>query len=79
MVVAQTKSEDSAPAFDALRCFSARGDQGVTYAPGVWHHPLLVLAPQDFLIADRAGPAGEDASANLTEYWFDGVAAAISL
>jgi hypothetical protein len=39
----------------------------------------LVLAPQDFLIADRAGPAGEDASANLTEYWFDGVAAAISL
>ena len=79
VVVAPTNSDDSAPAFDALRCFSARGDQGVTYAPGVWHHPLLVLAPQDFLIADRVGPAGEDASANLTEYWFDGVAAAISL
>jgi ureidoglycolate lyase len=71
VVVAPTNSDDSAPDFGALRCFRARGDQGVTYAPGVWHHPLLVLAPQDFLIADRAGPAGEDASANLTEVWAD--------
>ena len=71
VVVAPTNSDDSAPDFGALRCFRARGDQGVTYAPGVWHHPLLVLASQDFLIADRAGPAGEDASANLTEVWAD--------
>jgi ureidoglycolate lyase len=71
VVVAPTNSDDSAPDFGALRCFRARGDQGVTYAPDVWHHPLLVLAPQNFLIADRAGPAGEDASANLTEVWAD--------
>ena len=50
-VVAET------PARDALRCFHARGDQGVQYGVGVWHHPLLVLgAPQDFLIVDRDGP-----------------------
>ncbi len=41
----------------ALRAFRARGDQGVQYASGVWHHPLLVLgAPQDFLVVDRDGP-----------------------
>ena len=30
--------------------------QGVNFKPGVWHHPLLVLAEQqDFLVIDRAG------------------------
>jgi ureidoglycolate lyase len=49
----------------ALRAFRARGDQGVQYAAGVWHHPLLVLAEQDFLVVDRRGP-GE----NLEEVGF---------
>lgn len=41
----------------ALRCFRATGSQGVQYAPNVWHHPLLVLQPeQDFFIVDREGP-----------------------
>ncbi len=40
-----------------LRVFLARGDQGVNYATGVWHHPLLALEAQsDFLVVDRAGP-----------------------
>lgn len=39
-----------------LRVFLARGDQGVNYAPGVWHHPLLALgAVCDFLVIDRGG------------------------
>lgn len=38
-------------------CFRAGGDQGVQYGVGVWHHPLLVLEPeQDFLVVDRVGP-----------------------
>ena len=51
-----------APAGDApraadLRVFLARGDQGVNYARGVWHHPLLALnGVCDFLVIDRAGP-----------------------
>ena len=79
VVVAPTNGQDDAPELSGLRAFLARGDQGVTYAPDVWHHPLLVLQPvQDFLVIDRAAPpAGEDASANLTEYWCDGVAAVI--
>ena len=69
VVVAPTNADDSAPDFDGLRCFAARGDQGVSYAPHVWHHPLLVLKKQEFLIIDRAGPDSEDAAANLQEHW----------
>jgi ureidoglycolate lyase len=44
------------PDVAALRVFLARGDQGVNYAPGVWHHPLLALdAVCDFLVVDRSG------------------------
>jgi len=27
----------------------------VNFRPGTWHHPLLVLAQQDFLVVDRGG------------------------
>ena len=47
----------SAPEHGALRCFLARGDQGVNYAAGTWHHPLLALdVVSDFLVIDRSGP-----------------------
>ena len=46
-----------APTASDLRCFVARGDQGVNYATGVWHHPLLALEGVcDFLVVDRSGP-----------------------
>lgn len=51
-----------APAADVpeasdLRAFLAGPGQGVNYAPGVWHHPLLALdAVSDFLVIDRHGP-----------------------
>jgi ureidoglycolate lyase len=46
-----------APDPATLRCFRARGDQGVNYARGVWHFPVLTLAPrQNFLVVDRDGP-----------------------
>lgn len=39
-----------------LRCFLAAPGQGVNYARGTWHHPLIALhAPSDFLVVDRAG------------------------
>lgn len=47
----------SAPTAADLRLFFARADQGVNYAPGVWHHPLLALEiTSDFLVVDRSGP-----------------------
>ena len=45
------------PAAQDLKVFLARGDQGVNYATGVWHHPLLALEGVcDFLVVDRSGP-----------------------
>jgi ureidoglycolate lyase len=49
----------------SYQAFTATGQQGVNYARGIWHHPLLVLtAACRFLIVDRKGP-GE----NLNEVW----------
>jgi ureidoglycolate lyase len=51
----------------ALRAFRASGRQGVNYARGTWHHPLIVLTPDhEFLVIDRAGDG-----ANLEEVPFD--------
>ena len=73
VVVATGNADDTAPDFTSLRCFLASGTQGVSYARGTWHHPLLVLLPeQDFLVVDRAAPADEAAGQNLDEVWFDG-------
>jgi ureidoglycolate lyase len=32
-----------APDLSTLRAFIARSGQGITYEPGVWHHPLIAL------------------------------------
>ncbi len=40
-----------------LRAFLAQAGQGVNYAKGVWHHPVLALEVEtDFLVVDRGGP-----------------------
>ncbi len=45
------------PGADDLQVFLAQPGQGVNYAPGVWHHPLLALDEvSDFLVIDRSGP-----------------------
>ncbi len=55
LVVVAAPGED--PETSGLRAFLARGDQGVNYHAGVWHHPLLPLESiADFLVVDRAGP-----------------------
>jgi len=49
-----------------LRAFLAAGRQGVNYARGTWHHPLIVLTPDhEFLVIDRGGEG-----ANLDEVPF---------
>lgn len=55
-----------APDPAAVRVFLARGDQGVNYGRGVWHHPLLALdKAADFLVIDRSGPGN-----NCDEHFF---------
>jgi ureidoglycolate lyase len=54
VVVAEHGSPASAPG--PLHAFLACGDQGVNYAAGVWHHPLIALDQvSDFLVIDRRG------------------------
>lgn len=38
-----------APVLRTLKAFVARAGQGITYRPGIWHHPLVALdRPTDF-------------------------------
>lgn len=39
-----------------IRAFVSSGWQGVNYAKGVWHHPLIALGEvSDFVVVDRGG------------------------
>jgi ureidoglycolate lyase len=39
------------PDLSTLAAFVAEGPQGISYAPGVWHHPMLTLDKQtDFVV-----------------------------
>lgn len=46
-----------APLASDLHAFVTNGRQGVNYARGTWHHPLIAIgAPGEFLVIDRGGP-----------------------
>ncbi len=65
LVVVAPPGDAVAPA--DLRAFLAAAGQGVNYAPGVWHHPVIALCREtDFLVIDRGGPGN-----NLAEFFFD--------
>ena len=52
------------------RAFLARGDQGVNFRKGTWHHPLLALEREsDFLVVDREGADDNCDEAVLAEPW----------
>ncbi len=56
-----------APTIEQVRVFLCQSQQGVNYAAGVWHHPLLALeAVSDFLVIDRSGPGENCDIATLT-------------
>jgi ureidoglycolate lyase len=51
----------------AIRAFVTHGWQGVNYAKGVWHHPLIALDEvSDFIVVDRGGDG-----VNLNEQQLD--------
>jgi ureidoglycolate lyase len=62
------------PQAGALRAFVAAPGQGVNYARGTWHHPLIALdAGGDFLVVDRGADAVDCDVHALTapEVWVD--------
>lgn len=57
LIVVAPKGEHIDPAH--IRAFLAQGRQGINFAPGIWHHPLLALhGESDFLVIDRDEPSG---------------------
>ncbi|ACC71766.1 ureidoglycolate lyase [Paraburkholderia phymatum] len=53
-----------------LKAFSTHGWQGVNYAKGVWHHPLLALGRvSDFLVVDRGGEGPNCDELALPQAW----------
>ena len=51
-----------------IRAFVTSGWQGVNYAKGVWHHPLLALGEvSDFIVVDRGGDGLNLNEQNLLE------------
>lgn len=73
IVVAESRPDETRPAREALRIFVSDGRQGINFGRGVWHHPLLALAPGDFLVADRLGPGDNCEAVDITD-WKLGVA-----
>lgn len=59
-----------------IRAFLTDGRQGINYAPGTWHHPLLALTDAEFLVIDRTGP-GTRFNQDYDEVSYPGVAITI--
>ena len=59
-----------------IRCFRASPGQGVNFARGIWHHPVLPLdSVCDFLVIDRGGPSAlpncEECALDDLELWIE--------
>ena len=62
------------PATDDLRVFIATGEQGVNYARGTWHHPLLVVdEAAEFLVIDRVTDDGRDDNCEVLKLTADAI------
>lgn len=58
---------DEAPDPATLRAFHVDGSSGVTFARGVWHHPLIALTAGDFVVLERRGEALDCEVATIAE------------
>ncbi len=64
LIVVAANAADGRPG--EVFAFLSNGRQGVNYARGTWHHPLLSLGKvSDFLVVDRAGPGANCDVASL--------------
>jgi len=49
------------PNIEKIKAFITNGEQGINYARGVWHHPLISLENEmQFIVVDRKHNAGVD-------------------
>ncbi|KAI5289073.1 hypothetical protein KEM54_004454 [Ascosphaera aggregata] len=59
---------ENPPVLIEIKAFIARGNQGVTYAPGTWHAPMVVLGSErvDFAVAQFANGVASDDCQEVT-------------
>jgi ureidoglycolate lyase len=61
LVIVAPHAADGGPDAAQLQAFVARGDQGITFAANIWHHPLTVLdEPASFGIMMWRNATGTD-------------------
>lgn len=66
LIVVAPQLDEQQPDVEKIRLFYATGKQGINYAKGTWHHPLLALNENsDFLVVDRIGEGH-----NCDEFYF---------
>lgn len=65
IVVAPAGAVPTAP---TLAAFVTDGCQGITLAPGTWHHALLAVQGGDFVVVERAGERIDCDIAVLSEH-----------
>ncbi|SCU87247.1 LAME_0D09340g1_1 [Lachancea meyersii CBS 8951] len=49
IVVVALSNEQGEPDLSTLRSFTCKGTQAVTYGAGVWHAPMIVVGPEEYL------------------------------
>jgi ureidoglycolate lyase len=70
IVVVAPDGGEGKPDESGIRAFLARGDQGVNYARGTWHHPLVALGQEgDFIVVDRGGPGHNCDEVQLSQHY----------
>lgn len=61
LIVVAPNLPDGQPDITHMKAFIASGEQGVCYAPGVWHHGLSPLdAPAQFVVTMGLADDGQD-------------------
>lgn len=61
VIVCLGNKDGSAPDLNTLRAFVAHGKQGITYHPGVWHHPMVAMDQEtDFVCWVAENGTAED-------------------
>lgn len=71
LVVVAPNGADDQPDVSQMRAFYAKGNQGVNYHQGTWHHPLMSFeARGDFVIVDRYGTRPNCDEVFFEETWW---------
>jgi ureidoglycolate lyase len=61
VIVCLNDTKTDTPDLSTLRAFKAKGNQGINYYPGVWHHPMIALdVPMEFVCIVYEDSTAED-------------------